>query len=374
MNNSRIIFYPVGNGDTTLIQTKAGQNIIIDCYITNDANDPENKERYNVINGEMGLHKLLPKRRDVLYTDVFALTHPHDDHFLGFDNTYHVGSPNKVEKGKVLIDELWFTPRILIDTDIAEKAEVIKNEIKRRLKLHNDGKEEKDMPGNRIRMVGYSDEKKVSVPDKLITVAGSTIPSINGVMNSDVKIRVLGPTNEETTEAENLNETSMILEFAFYEGGKETCVALFAGDAGSSNWSRVIEKNPELTFDILLSPHHCSFTFFNDSRSEGDEYIAVPEILNFLENAQPGCCIIASSKVIKNDDKNPPHYDAKLLYLERTSEKKGEFICLAEYPSVNAPLPLVLEIVSGGYRKSEKHKFIESDKSSRVVEKPRTYG
>jgi hypothetical protein len=50
--------------------------------------------------------------------------------------------------------------------------------------------------------------------------------------------------------------------------------------------------------------------------------------------------IVASSDPIKDDEKEPPCYAAKLEYESITNGAKGEFVCTGSYPTESKPAPL----------------------------------
>ena len=111
-----IEFFPVGNGDMTLIRLATGRTILIDINIRNDADD-QNKHDYPDV------AKMLKDRleRDAdndnrLYVDAFVLTHPDQDHCGGLQNHFHLGAPSTWKKPegeeleKILIHEMWSAP------------------------------------------------------------------------------------------------------------------------------------------------------------------------------------------------------------------------------------------------------------------------
>lgn len=71
-----------------------------------------------------------------------------------------------------------------------------------------------------------------------------------------------------------------------------------------------------LDWDLFLSPHHCSWSFFNDRPQDehSDPVETSLEILSFKRN---DAFVIASSKKIVDDNDNPPHYEAKEEYLKK---------------------------------------------------------
>jgi hypothetical protein len=118
----------------------------------------------------------------------------------------------------------------------------------------------------------------------------------------------------------------------------------------------------KLKWDLFLAPHHSSWTFFNDVPYGSTEDSKTPKetSLKVLDQKVGDGKIIASCKVIKNNDDNPPHYKAKEEYLKKVN-KKEDFINLAIEPSKDAPEPLVFEFTSAGIVKQKNSKEKEED-------------
>jgi hypothetical protein len=107
-------------------------------------------------------------------------------------------------------------------------------------------------------------------------------------------------------------------------------------------------------YDMLLSPHHCSWHSLSyDSRSEkGDEASVSEAAKSALSQIKAGGKIIASSYPIKDDDCDPPSHAAKLEYESIAKKQKGEFLCVGELPTEKAPAPLEFVIGDGALSRS----------------------
>jgi hypothetical protein len=136
MSDPSITYLPVGNGDTSTSRLSDGTNVLIDCNITSDSRDGALKTRYDV-----HAHLLKELRKDgegVPHADAFVLTHADDDHCCGFKDTFYTGDPAKYgdshkKQGMILIDELWFSPRIFSPhEELADSAKAFLKEAKRR--------------------------------------------------------------------------------------------------------------------------------------------------------------------------------------------------------------------------------------------------
>ena len=92
ISNPKITYLPVGNGDTSLIQPSDKTDIIIDCNITQESKDDSEETHYDV---DIHLQKVLKKKDEgPSYVDVIILTHPDQDHCLGFSETFYIGNPS----------------------------------------------------------------------------------------------------------------------------------------------------------------------------------------------------------------------------------------------------------------------------------------
>ena len=112
----RIKFYPVGNGDYDLI-TIGGVNkkMMFDCNFRQKAE--ENDEMFDVIN-DLLTNELASKKCGLPFLDAFLLTHPDQDHCRSFADKFYLGDPDAVsqtakDNKKILIGELWYSPRVL---------------------------------------------------------------------------------------------------------------------------------------------------------------------------------------------------------------------------------------------------------------------
>ncbi len=386
MADHYIKIYPVNNGDTTLISLADETKIIVDIKVTNDADKEEDRSRFDVRND---LHEELKKDEEgVPFTDVFILSHPDKDHCHGFEHVFYTGNPSEysqkdLKNELIRIDELWFSPRIFNEfhKDLSDSAKAFKKEAERRLELHKAKDEDSFKAGNRLRVIGYSDNPDLKDIGDILTVPGSYIDVINDSIKTDFKFFVLGPLKEDTDDNEDRNDASIVLQARFATGGDLTAgLILLGGDSGWEIWERLIGMNEEdsdtLTWDILLAPHHCSWTFFNDCNEEGYKEVKVTSI-ELLNRKRDGGIVVASCKKILNNGDNPPNYKAKQEYEKVVgTEKDGKFIVTATHGSEKEPVPVVFRITKNGPQKLTNESGHKA-KSAAIVKAgntPKTYG
>lgn len=329
-------FFPVDNGDMTLIQTKKNKYILIDCNIRNAKNDD------TIYDCNEYLQKNLPVNDGQIHLDAFFLTHSDNDHCRGIKEYFNLCDPKDVDEEKIRIDELYVPAKIMQDEiHYNDDADAIREEAKRRLDLL--GKDDADIPGNRIKIIGYSEALK-DYADVIIS-AGKTVSSINGDTDYGAEIFVLRPVKNTSDDSDSdVNDCTASFKISFEINGN-TYTALILGDIVCDNWKEVIELNPDMTFDLLLAPHHCSWHAVSSEDSHTGKVDNVIE--EFLQKSKNGAYVVSSSKLIKRDNDNPPSYRAKNVYVNNLNHT-DRFKCTSEYPDAENPKPLTFKITGQG--------------------------
>jgi hypothetical protein len=359
----QIKYYPVGNGDQSLISIKENDatlgkdyttNILIDCNIRESCKGNTDTSQCDV---KADLLKSLSKRNGMPYVDVFILTHGDQDHCRGFEANFYQGDPRKYgEKNKkleeIFIDVLWFSPMALEESGNPD-AECYRKEAKRRIKLHNDDHPDKDLPGNKIVIVGYNGNESISDLNTKRVVPGTVVTKFNERELSTFSIFIHAPYKAQLAEVDDRNHTSIVFQTRFRKNlqmDQFAVLAMFGGDADYIAWDIILQKtikyNNEgaLEWDLFLAPHHCSWTFFNESSNKDEPKDSSLLVLKYRrENGM----IISSSKKILNDDKNPPSYQAKQQYL-KVVDKSSQFLNTDVEPNEEEPLPIVFRVTENG--------------------------
>lgn len=317
-----IKYYPAGNGDTSLIKLNDDTTIITDCSIR--------EIKKGIFDIKQDLLKTLQKNdNDNPFTDLFILTHTDQDHCLNFSKHFYKGDPdsydsnNNDHKDKIIIDEIWVTS-MLFTTDQSDDANYIRNEVNRRKRLYKDNDNRKNERGNRLVLIGYDDNSEFeNVPNY---VPGTVVNTINDEQLKGFSFFIHAPFKKDLIEAQAIkdrNASSIVYQGRFYNENDEIiCKVLHGGDADHHRWKSIKEKSEEhgnesaLEWDIFLSPHHCSWSYFNDVPYKDNK---TPEdySLEILDYKEQGAKVIASSKEIKDNEDNPPHYKAKEEYVNK---------------------------------------------------------
>lgn len=362
----KIKYYPVDNADNVLIKLDDGFTIQIDCQIRKGEENTNGVKIYDV---KKDLLKELSKdSKGNSFVDLFVLSHPHKDHCLGFEENYYQGSPieySEINKNKneIIIGELWVTQQIF-SNDICEQAKSIRKEAKRRRKLFEENPIQANTFGNRLRIIGYNENDKTV--EGLHYVPGTLVNYINGKNSRFIEFFIHAPFKNDLVKGKadcDHNSTSIVLHATFKESGKTLSRAFFGGDADHYIWEKVLRisenkhKQEKLKWDIFLSPHHCSWSFFNDTPHENNNE-PKDYILELLDYKQNNAYIVSSSVKIEDNDNNPPHYKAKEQYVNKVGN--GFFRNTATNKSSNAPEPLEFVIDSSGI------KLIKSESSAAI--------
>lgn len=378
--DASITFFPVGNADTSIITLSDGATIVIDVSVTADSKD-ENEPAYDVHG-----HLLRESRleNNIPHVDAFILTHPDQDHVRGFTTTFFTGDPSLYtdkarNAGRIIIDELWFTPRIFCSHEAAlcEEAKDFRREAHRRMELHRRKSPDRVKPGNRLRVIGYSDNADLEGLDEVLTVPGNVISTINSSDRRDFECFVHAPFKDDTDDEEGeRNHTSVVLQARFaVDDEADACLAILGGDAGCPVWERILDRSDErsLRWDILLAPHHCSWTFFSESPSDQAE--PSDKVLRFLDMRRDGAVVVVSSKPILDDDDNPPHFIAAKQYRAKVGPKN--LLSTAESKKSGQPVPIVLSMTKNGPVRDSSEKSAKVTSAAAIVgtvSTPRTYG
>lgn len=356
-----ITFFPVDNGDMTLLELPSGKTILIDAKVRLAADDPDD-DTPNVV---ASLRRRLPKdAKGRRYVDVLLLSHPDQDHCLGLDRHFHLGPPEDYDstEDKIFVRQIWSSPMIFRRASrnhiLCPDAKAFTREARRRVQqFRTFGSLVGD--GNRILVLGEDEGGKTKGLEGILVNGDEVITRINGEYEPSMQAMLLAPLlgdDEAEEELLSKNNSSVILRFTFVIEGKEWHF-LTGGDAEVGIWEKLWQRhlrNPTvLNYHMLQAPHHCSWhTLSYDSWSDlGEDAEVSQSALSALSQALPGARIISSSKPIDDDDNDPPCIRAKREYeaIVESEAVSGMFFCTGEHPSRRAPTPLEFEVSKYGF-------------------------
>ena len=354
-------FFPVGNGDMTLLETESGHKILIDLNIRAAADDLDD----DTPDVAQALRKRLKRdSKGRLYLDALLVSHPDKDHCTGLQKHFHLGSPSKWSSraDKIFVREIWSSPMVFRRASrkhaLCDDAKAFNSEARRRVRRFRDtggfvGE------GDRILILGEDEDGKTDDLGSILILVDQEFSRVNGENDRSMKARLLGPVpkmEDDDEETLSKNNSSTILQFSLTGGGiPDKCKFLTGGDAEVAIWERLWGRHwrhaENLAYDILQTPHHCSWHSLSyDSWSEmGEDAEVCVDARKALSQARPGATLVASSEPIKDDDNDPPCIRAKREYVLIADGVKGSFKCVGEHPSERSPKVLEFEIGSHGH-------------------------
>ena len=338
-------FFPVGNGDMTLIEFDNGQTLLIDCNIRQAADD----ENDGTLDVASELRKRL-KRDDQgrLYVNAKLLSHPDQDHCGGLRNHFHLGSPEtwSAKDDKILINEMWSSPivfrRASRNHKLVADAQAWATEARRRVQYFRDYGIA--AAGNRLKILGEDENGKTDDLHGIVVRIDEWITAIDAGPVGSFQALLLAPlpiaADEDEEEALAKNRSSVVLQFRLTgDGVPDAGRYLTGGDAEVGVWSRLWRKHgpgnaQALTYDLLLSPHHCSWhSLSEDSWSQlGEDAQVDPDARAALAQTRDGAVVISSSKPVVDDDSDPPCIRAKREYVGIVDGQADRFYCVGDTP------------------------------------------
>lgn len=349
------VFWNVGTGDSTTIAITNGVVMQVDLRHMVKAEDDDDPCCAIV---DVLVEKL-PTMNGKPYLSVFALTHPDLDHVQGFKDLL----------SRVVIGELWFTPRVFreYDKDLCEDAQAFKREAKRRVKkvIEKNGSVN---AGDRVRVIGYDalleEEQYKGLPSSCFSVPGRSVTRVDGVDRSDVFRAFIHSPFEEHAEGER-NYTSLGMQITL-KNGEGTGKAMLLGDLCYPTVKRIfkISKVEDTEWNVFLAPHHCSKSVMYWRDSQEDEEMRRQDVLDLIEASAAGTgYIVSSSAPVPATDSagaDPPHALAKERYEEIAP---SGFLCTGEHPTEDTCEPIVFTLEEDGLSYTEPSVESAADKA-----------
>lgn len=364
---AKITFFPVDNGDMTLLRLTDSEatSLLIDCKIRSAADNSDDETR-DVAKDLRDRLKTDANGRPFL--DAMLLSHPDEDHCLGLEKHFWLGPISdypddekpKNEK-RIVIRELWSSPMVFRraskNHSLCKDAKAFNKEAKRRIKVNKDNSFSAD-DGDRILILGEDENGKTDDLTPILIKSGEKFSGVNGQATDYLTSLLLGPFSKQDDETEDTlskNGSSVIINFEIKcsQFGSSISKFLTGGDAGVEIWERISDEYlpSDTEYDLLLAPHHCSWrSLSHDSWSEkGEDAVVSGKAKKALEQAKYGAFIISSSKPIADDDSDPPCIRAKREYRSILGPS-GIFKCTGEEPTKNNPAPLEIETTGKGFK------------------------
>lgn len=359
----KVIFYPVGNGDTSQIILENGRRLLFD-YRHLACGEEESRP-------EIDLAKRLKEELAAVKKksfDVVAFSHGDDDHICGSTEFFELQHASKYQgSDRIKIDQLWVPAGMILEqaTRDDQKKEVIiwRQEARHRLR---EGK------GIRVfskpeKLKAWLEENGLTLDSRrhLITDAGKLVPEFT-LATDNVEFFCHAPFIEHC-DAEDIirNDSSLIFNVRF-NAGNHKFDYLAVGDTTSDVLEDIVnttiahKNHDRLAWDLYNIPHHCSYRALNLDEKGAKETIPVKGVKDLLMRGREGAYLVSSSLPI-DDDKDaheralPPHVQAKRCYVNYLGKVSGaKFLVTMEEPNRKKPEPIVFEISSDGIKRGAK--------------------
>jgi hypothetical protein len=358
---AKIEYFRVDNGDMTLITFDSGRTLLIDCHIRKAADDADDDTPDVASQLKERLKKDGSGKR---YVDAMLNSHPDKDHITGFESHFHTGPlANYVkDSDKIIVREMWSSPivfrRASKDHTLCPDAKVWAAEARRRVQKYRDDKSLSD--GDRIVVLGEDIDGKTDDLGAILVKTDGTWSTIAGVLDQGFEGLLLAPlTASDDSEEETLtkNNSSVVLRIKIGSGTtSDACRFLTGGDAEVAIWEKLWGRHKNntdhLLYDMLQTPHHCSWHSLSSQSwsTYGEDAEINADARNALSQARKGAKLVASSKTILDNKDDPPCIRAKREYESIAKEVGGEFTCVGD----DGPEPLEFIIEPGGPRTGSK--------------------
>ncbi|KGT82129.1 metallohydrolase, partial [Xanthomonas vasicola] len=217
-----LTFFPVGNGDMTLVQLVDGSAILIDCNIRLAADDPADSTARDVAKDLRQRLKLDENGRP--YVDAFLLSHPDEDHCRGLRNHFYLGKledypddKKPAAEKRIVIREMWSSPIVFRRASklhvLCDDAKAWATEARRRVAHFKESGWAG--AGDRIQIMGEDKGEKTKGLEAILVRSGDFVTKINGVHNSHFSGHLLAPSLVCDDDEEVLllakNQSSVIL-------------------------------------------------------------------------------------------------------------------------------------------------------------------
>ncbi len=351
-----IIFYPVGNGDTSQIILQNGKRILFDFRHKKKTEEGDGPE----INLAARLRKeLKDAQRD--YFDVVAFTHGDTDHIENSREFFELHHAAKYQgNGRIKINTLWVPAAMILEcaSNDNQSSEFViwRQEARHRLKV-----------GEGIRVFSKPEKLKCWLEDNglnlesrrhLITDAGKLVDEFT-IAKDGVEFFCHSPFIKHVDEGDDLrNAAALILNIRFQQSGNSYDY-LAVGDTDWCVLEDIVQatKNHDnmgrLAWDLYNIPHHCSYRALSDEKGD-TETAPKPLIKELLENGKDGAYLVSSSAPIHDSSEGrgqaqPPHIQSKKCYERYLREVGGaKFLVTMEEPNTTKPEPIEFKIDGNG--------------------------
>lgn len=361
LDKHKVIFYPVGNGDSSQIILSGGKRILFDFCHRGKGEEDETPE----IDLKSHLKKELGEA-DRDYFDVVAFTHADDDHICGSTEFFELQHAEKYQgDDRIKINELWVSAAMLLEVAERDKQNeefvILRQEARHRLLegkeilIFSKPKALMDWLIPKLEELGLPSTAR----DHLFVDAGTLVPGFS-LSNDGVELFCHSPFIKHCDDEGDIvrNEAALIFNVRF-EVDENNYDYLAIGDSEWEVLEEIVEitkahgNDDRLEWNLFNIPHHCSYKALSDEKGDR-ETIPKDGVKELLFAGRTGAYEVCSSQPIPDNgpaysEAQPPHIQARKAYQRYLQQIDGrKFLVTMEQPNEKNPKPLEFEVTSGG--------------------------
>jgi hypothetical protein len=356
----QIIFYPVGNGDTSQVALSQGRRVLFDfCH---------RKQARNAETPEIDLKKRLKDELNAAgrdYFDVVAFTHADADHVQGSTEFFELQHAAKYQgSGRIKIKQLWIPAAMAMESASndhqSEEFVILRQEARYRLLegkdilIFSQPQFLMDWLVPKLKELGEAPDAR----DHLFIDAGKLVPGFS-LVDDGAEFFCHSPFVKHCDEGDIIRNSAALVFNVRLLAGTNTFDYLEIGDAHWEDLEDIVRitkrhKNEDrLAWDLINIPHHGSYLSLSDQKGE-KETDPKPLVKELLLAGRPDSYVISCSKPVVDvkesyDQIQPPHIQARNAYERHLKEVNGrKFLVTMEEPNAMKPEPLVFDVTAGG--------------------------
>lgn len=356
----KVVFYPVGNGDTVQIVLSGGRRILFDFCHRNQAGESDTSE----IDLRAKLKAELSEvNRD--YFDVVAFTHADLDHIKGSTDFFELQHAKKYHgDGRIKIRELWVPAAMLLeeaDNDHQmEEFVLLRQEARHRLLEGKDilvFSQPQALMDWLVPLLEARGET-ANARDHLFIDAGTVVPGFT-LTTDKVEFFCHSPFIKHCDGGDIIRNRAALAFNVRFQADGQYYDYLEIGDAAWEDLEEIVKitryhnNEDRLAWDLYNIPHHCSYKALSDEKGvrETEPKSLVKDILLL---GKQDSYIVSCSKPVPNsrdmyEQTQPPHIQARNTYERYLKEVGGrKFLVTMEEPNATKPEPITFEITTGG--------------------------
>lgn len=356
----QVIFYPVGNGDTTQIVLAGGRRVLFDFCHRDKAEDDATPE--------IDLKKRLKADLAAVdrdYFDVVAFTHADADHISGSTDFFELQHAACYQgDGRIKIRQLWVPAAMLLEEATrdqqSEEFVLLRQEARHRLLEGRDilvFSKPQALMDWLVPLLKARGEPP-SARDHLFVDAGTLVPGFS-LAADEVEFFCHSPFVKHCDEGDIIRNSAALVFNVRFDADGAYYDYLEIGDAEYCDLEDIVAisryhgNEGRLEWDLFNIPHHCSYRALADEKGDR-ETSPTPLVRELLLKGRTDSYIVSCSKPVPDiaesyKQTQPPHIQARKAYESHLRDLGGRsFLVTMEEPNAFKPQPIVFDIERGG--------------------------